>query len=778
MDEYQFILTYSTTSETLTILPDGWDRLDISFKRNETYHSVFRNFTANTFGFARIDGGGGEFIKDAYDIDSISTIISIVINKRNPQTNDYDLFLSGILDFNPSEGAGIKIERDFVYIGITDNSKLQKFTANDQVNFDLYSTKAIDDVEIQPFEFSPKNINFKPIDIYLKVDSVIKNCAGDFDIHDSGIGNNSGFTLDPKELTYKIKTTFNNEFSDRLELNETTYSRTIYRNNNDYPAYLILNSLLDNHTYEYENWVRVRRVKSDALSYAIILAIYDENSILQSYITPFYHQVYPIDYDIGTPEVYNTTVEFQVNMDMLSGLQYTIPAGHYLDLYIEFKAVNPENWTSPDNGYVETSWAKRVDTGTVVSGYENLFYFAVIEHTLGWREETSECFFPFEAFTRLIQLGTGQTGITKLFKSTFFGREWSEWLYYSTGYFGEGSLYAITSGINLRHYPTKSIKVNFRDLFKSFDVLFNLGMGYDNIDEKFYIEEKAQFYNKDYYMFDLGEVSEFTIIPMSDAFFNQLQTGIEFDGKYEDYQGAYEFNTQTEHAVNLPVKATKNLRSPYNTDSLGMEFARRASFQNHVNEDTKYDDFIYIVHTGGTNVVQGGTSLVGYPGDDSFLGIENMYNLSITSRENLIRWANVLKAGQWKRDALIKFSGSKKMNITYENQNGTIVNEFDDITEDELIGDRLFNPEIYEVKGIFNASILTILNTDAHGVITFNFEGKYYEGFLDEMKTEDYNEKATYRLIAKDSSDGASSVRIFEDGYDTLFSDGKQHQLE
>ena len=89
MSEYRYILTYDGDSETLTINPESWDNLKVVFQRNKFYHSILRSF-ALPLRFPVLEGGGGQFIIDAYQAEGLEAVVEIDISKRNPQTDDYD----------------------------------------------------------------------------------------------------------------------------------------------------------------------------------------------------------------------------------------------------------------------------------------------------------------------------------------------------------------------------------------------------------------------------------------------------------------------------------------------------------------------------------------------------------------------------------------------------------------------------------------------------------------------------------------------------------------
>ena len=65
--------------------------------------------------------------------------------------------------------------------------------------------------------------------------------------------------------------------------------------------------------------------------------------------------------------------------------------------------------------------------------------------------------------------------------------------------------------------------------------------------------------------------------------------------------------------------------------------------------------------------------------------------------------------------------------------------------------------------------MLSTLLSNPHGYIRFNFNNTYFEGYINTTEMGDYNEKASFEVIAKSISD---KVRIFESGNIHTFESG------
>jgi len=745
-EQYKYILKYSGEPDlTLDEAPANWDKLGISYERNEFYHGIIRYFSLS-LKFGRKDGLGGEYIITAYENDGIAALVEIEIYERNPQTYDFDIYFTGMLDFSPSR---FSIERDSVEIAIIDGSKEQRFMARDEINYDINSVVSQDDITVDSFVSSPKDITFKPIDIYLGCESngVFNKIQGLFEV---------GWQL---KLSYQGETS-KNEIRDRVKINDELkyairklsvdpeYNELfiIYTNETDNDTRILLD-FVDIDLSLITLFVEQSQPNTAQLSSNIFISIIDESgnyvksTPLTGLATDRYDNISPSQSDTKTLSFSDSDLMDETIEPGWSVILFTIAS--YSGASTNVTANFTTNHVVNDLGFTEVS--------------------------LGEPEETIVSYLPHEAFTRLIQLMTSETDETKLFYSEFLGRTDSEFVTYLNN--GEGALDAITTGWNLRKFPNRAFNLNMRDLFQTFASIYNLGMGFDRSNDRFYIAEIQDFYNPGYFMFDLGEVKEMVIKPYKEGYFSQILSGYGNKVEYEDFQGVNEYNVPTEHAITIPIPDKYIANTKYNSDSVGMELARRFPYSSDASKDTKYDENIYTVRTDGSETIQGGTNLSG------FEGIENWYNIAITPRENLIRFSPQIKAALWKSDIFVKFIKSQKdLNVTYDNQNGDNVNEQDDIQVSELTSEALFIPEIYELDGILTGEMISILNTDPHGYVTWTFNGVDYEAFILRTEGSDYEKQVKWILIGKEKSEGRNL--IYENNDNFVFENDNNTILE
>lgn len=700
MTEYQYILTYKTASETLTVNPAGWDDIGINLARHETYHSLLRSFTLS-LRFAKKTGGGADFIENAYNLEGIKADVQIVINQRDKSTNAFELFFSGTIDLKTRSN-----ERNFVQVGVMDSMKMQKLISRDEINFDLFSTVSADNLSVPAFS-EDKTIKLPPIDIVLN-----SNLTAQYTDPGTVIAEDGTWYINIKNPVYST-----NGIGDRLNFND---SSTIYTNSTTENLSVKLKFSGNIH-----RWGTISpKAPLGSVYISFDVRVFDGSGV-ETDVVSLIHDIHSStgdsSFDYNSFVSYNKTVEIE------------------------------------PNGYIYFDYNFHLFSCYSGAGYtEGTLSFEIVEYSPGEPESDCKVLFPHEAFARLVQLSTSEQDTLKLFYSEFFGKTDSEFTPYIET--GEGSKDAIFTGYLARQYPNATLNLNFRSLFKTFDDIYNLGMGYDRVNDRFFIEPKKQFYKSSYLMFELGEVSDLKITPGLKKYFSKLTCGSEQDGDYQDYQGAYEFNVKREYSLSAPVKDELNIQAKYRTDSIGIELARRKQYFDNASIDTDFDKEIFIVRTDGTRPVLS-LNIEGFP------GVEMYYNTMLTPRQNCVRWGNVLRAALYKNSDPIKFvNAAKLISLIIDG-----INEFSDITQAEF-DSALFIPEEYDFKSYVNSSILAILNNDPHGFIGFTYDNVRYEGYLQSIESENYNKDATYKLIAKEVS--SDDYLLFEEGNEMLFEDG------
>jgi len=703
MRNYEYILTNLNTSDvkTLKAAPADWNKLERNYDRSKFYHGIFRMYTGSmrftNVGGEILDKGGYWWLLDIYNTDKIKGRVKIERKKLNYITKAYDDDLVGIIDFTSENGFKINKTEKFIEAKFIDSSKLQIFAANDSKNISLSSETAINGNAITPFANSPKDIVLPDISLYLEGKT-------------NGIhtGTYSNLTT-PQSITvpYSREITIR-EMGDRLiETGDRIYNNTIGTFVN-----MTVNLQMDYHFA----WTYTPLVSGNNLARwtsRILIDVYDEFGGRQDII------VYATD----TQQIQDAVLQppqplvFEGSID--SSNDIVVPVDGYVLFVCELVVTTADDMslsatvdnTVQNNQYIEVYPSSSVDV---------------------------DAWLPLELTSRVLQVITGETDTSKLIYSDKFGRTDSEFQSYPLD--GDLAYLATTNGRTIRKYPDTNIVLNFRDWFKTIDNMDNIALWHDKQNDRFRIEEKEKVY-KDELIVDFGVVSNVKITP--GKYSSELLTGTREKGDYEQQQGALEYNIQSEHSIDLPIKTNLDLRTPYNTDTLTAEYAKRNPYIDTASTDTKQDDKVIILETDNTlEVIQNGEDYTG------FTGVDERYNGNRTPRKCVINNGNWIK-GLLITDEVIKFeNNSKDINITYPNPTDTgTINETDSIVKAELATE-LFYPETFEFDFQITQDQIQQIENDPHGYFRAELDDNEVEYmYALTLKINDYENKGSGTFV-------------------------------
>jgi hypothetical protein len=261
-------------------------------------------------------------------------------------------------------------------------------------------------------------------------------------------------------------------------------------------------------------------------------------------------------------------------------------------------------------------------------------------------------------------------------------------------------------------------------------------LGYDSADNTIYIEEIEKAY-QDIQIVDFGEVRNFTK-SISDDYYNILNSGSQFDGKYEKAIGAYEFNVQTNYSTIFKIPNTINQAIPFHTDSLAFEFTRADQYKLVGLTDTKYDKDIFMVMT------LSGASRADQYNPSGFEGIEKYYNMYFIARECIKRNSGILAGVFFKTPTgkIIFTSNSKNIDFEYT-INANTFNFTDDISLSEL-GEPFFYPEEHNFETDLTTLQLNAILANPHGYYKcIDKIGCIHYGYIKNFKTGKLEKTAT-----------------------------------
>ncbi|MDH3381940.1 MAG: hypothetical protein OEL54_04500, partial [Flavobacteriaceae bacterium] len=490
MKIYKEILTYNTVSTELTIGSGGWNETGIIYERHKVYYSILRSYSltirlstlSNT-----IHEGGGQVLIDAYEADGVNAIVEYDKYKYNGQTAEYDLFYHGIFDFKRYKRF---IKDKFVEIGIIDGSKENLFITKDEIEYNLLNAVG--------FVNAPNPIQILGIDIVLS-----GLTTGEYsDIKTLQSVDENG------EVYYKAGNIITNQIGSSFTVSTESETEKIYENKGLTKRDVELQFSAD---YFFEITHNGTGTWSSEFDVVGFVSIYNANDDLIESLG----ELLIFDDDVlgSVPIIISDAVNITntQHADVFEGSFSTTAASKFYNVepgsYIVFKLFYRYGSGSANAGNIDFEYTLDFTT------------LKVEEKTINPATQRNG-YLPHEAFSALIQLQTGETDTSKLLHSVKYGRTDSEFQTYGSD--GDGSLVAIFPGKVLREFENEPYNLSFRDLFKSFDALHNIGCGYDRVNERFFIEDKSEFFKSGLLMFDLGEVNNLTIYPYDESYFNEI----------------------------------------------------------------------------------------------------------------------------------------------------------------------------------------------------------------------------------------------------------------
>ena len=327
----------------------------------------------------------------------------------------------------------------------------------------------------------------------------------------------------------------------------------------------------------------------------------------------------------------------------------------------------------------------------------------------------------------------------------------------------------ITSFDSIRNLPNSKLNTNFKDFYESMNNIFNTSLIYDKINDYCYLESKATVYDNSTSVLNLGEISEFEIIPHTQDLFSKLEASYK-NYDYDSVNGKDEFNTLNEFLSPLTAVSTSlNLAKTYRADMYGIELTR-LNLTGKTATDSDSDNDVAVIHIENTVAGQIPLGLPGAGQDyyelyrDSALLISNIYspqtafNIFFSPKRCLLRQGYYLRSLLYGNDSeLIKYQISSKNNYLglkmLTNDAGNVIDEGADILISTL-DDIIFKPTIFEFKTKVNNSLDSIMNATPYQLCSFTFKRNTYYGFFIKSSLQPaFNETQKFRLLCAPQTD-------------------------
>ena len=684
-----FILTFQGNDYTLANEPAGWSETKLKFMRHNTYNSVLRS-VVSPIRFVKQDKA---YLQNIYENEGFESDVTIRIYFPDAITQQPTLFFEGKLDLSTTA-----IDRDFLECEIIENNDIARFIANQDMEVDIESVKNLIGETVTDFPVLnyPLLINGAGLKNWLNAY---------FDDYQTASGSFIGDGIDGFYQSFRVKYTNKDvssiEFNDdKLFDNQTGSSQSVtFDLSLDLNYNFIINSS--------NSWTLQVLLNSQ-------ISIYDSSDVYQSGVGLF-----------SLINDFASNVNQNVNNQYSGSVTTLISDGYYAILEHGF--------------FIKDIFA---------SGYTFLPIVSIEVNSVFQNSLIYYSIHPFDNFE--IQGFTAQDVIQRSLK-----RIVKDGISFNMPVLepnvGDpligGKLYPIklVSGNGIRKLPNKT-NIKFSDYFKSLCSIEPLGLYFDSTNV-FQIDSISSFY-QNYQIFTLGSVTDFKRTLAVDKIYNQIEAGSKESIGSGELNSKVEVNGLSEWSVNLAkVKNTLNLSANYRVDSFGIiqkileEINTDKTQKNEADED-KF--LVSIVNQHGTSFCypQKPINFVGAPFND-------LFNYDFTPhrlvRNNGHNFPYLLKI-----DSQQLTFNSSKCAVDYEIQmieDTALIVEKSNIPYSEIASKLLYECEYYEFSFPVTEIILSQLNTNPHGYITFDFQGTTYKGYIIDVEINMNDFNAKWKLI-------------------------------
>jgi hypothetical protein len=566
MSQYKWILQNKISNEVYQLEkdPDGWNELHYKIYRSSTYHGVFQEPTVKQLSFLN-NGGGKDFVDAAFESNDVNADVEITCLGRPHSGDKYKVVFRAKLNY-----VGHDKTDDYTRLNIEQNGLYQKLLAREENSVDLQTTQSIGEETITAP--TPKTLSLPDIQIRLRNEWHIEDpyvSPGQYAAYPVGDASPYGgfATLNtivkghqmpecaPGNKKQDIATptvTFENSTIDPI----WTFERNDYVGETESFLY----------QYDFDVTIGIQEtffpggaIREHTGTVAIKLSVGKDYNAVDTWT-------------LATGGWSAAAGGGSVNL-VASGIAgFNAAVGYKMWLYIEF-----------ENALTVVAVPGTVFTRLFVS--PDIWKFDLLLNSALGKPVEAKSMLMHEAFNQIVDAIADSDGN---FYSEFYGRTDSEKQTYDEN--GEGSLLAITTGLNIRMLDTP-IATSLKMLFKNANALHNIGLGI--VDGKIRVERKSFFYNPNSRILTLPYVEEYTVKNANTLYYNLLRAGFdrweaEYVGGLDDPHGKREYSTKVSS-----IKGIYDIVSSYIASTFAIEATRR---KNHVffpDTDWRYDNEIF-----------------------------------------------------------------------------------------------------------------------------------------------------------------------------------------
>ena len=676
--DYKYVLSAPDNATTedaldLPVNPEGFDEIDYSFVRSEK-NGVFHDIVTDL----RFVKEGRDYLIDKVDTDGIHAQTICTIHKKNKDTNEYEFFYQGRVDYS-----GATETKKYFICNLEAEGFQQTFLNSTKKSFNIETY--IDSSQVEQPSFT---------DTLYQPKTIQKEYEGKNDIAIYNELLNTSIRATNYDVLY---------FPLSVPITNTSEIEAF-----SYPIFLKDTSLIDDSqflisiseegTYTFDIDVECQFYKADngnsitSLDYQLIRVEGSTYTTLDTVTIPFIDQRnIPLS---GTLADY-----FKLTGGKLSA-SLSLNIGD--EVYIQGAATYSSTQVFQLSHYI------RNDNSPVLSTVNIVADTTFAETTVGTVPI-------YEALLSVAQKITGQTDVLR---SDFFGRTDSPDVYVSDG---DGSLGVFVDGNRLRGINDKVLSVSWESLIDCLHSIYGIGwtVEQEQFQQVIRVEQTAFFYENAQSVdllasFNLGKTKQLQYFedveksPNEELYYSSIKFQYpKLEAK--SVNGIDEFNTSRE--FNTPVKELENtylLKSEIRASGYETELQRRKA--QEPTTDTKIDDDIFI-----TAVIRNGLTFQNEQ-DETFTATNliaptDAYNLRYAPTRSIRRHGNWINSSLLGTSDNIDFAAGE-LNYLMTTQEGvsTVIAENGDIDKDELEFPILY-PEVYSLEiALLNSDIQIIKN--------------------------------------------------------------------
>lgn len=561
-DRVRFILQNESLGSLIIDEPIGWNTDNKELARHKDYHGIFPKFSNNL----KFIGSAYDYLKTCYEVFGINADVRLIKDERHSRTDEWTRSYDGYLDMSTYKLSNNKIDLKFNSGGLEMELKARESEAVEITRTTTLDGLPLTDLPINQVELDGRRIFLK---------SIWKNDEGMNKVTLDVTSNGGG--------TRRITTGYPLKIINRSH--EEAHSIIYASNGNEIVGSTGMMAFING------NRVRNLVIKGEGIKFKPI--------ITSPWLPPF------TDIDWGIISVcltvFENGIDYNVkNREYLFSSQ-TLPGDTFNQLLLTNNILRELNFERTINLqqnesialelFIESDLASgnnkhfRVD----FTEFDGLF---TIEEDSFFEKSIANCVLPFELAERLIEIYTNK----KALKSNVLGRT-------DIGYSqdGKASLIGQSHGLWIRNFSDedkvfKPLTTSLKDFMKSFQAMYNLGLGIENDGFKEFvrIEELGYFYNRNTTIKLPNQVKNVERTIAADYYYSSLELGFEKGGDYEEAFGLVEYNGSSKFSTTIKrIKNTYSKLSKYRGDSYGAEFARRKPKLTHGTEDTRYDSDVF-----------------------------------------------------------------------------------------------------------------------------------------------------------------------------------------